>query len=680
MAVLSGAVRTHVRSECRASTGHRAAGGTPYTARLLASCRPTMPIRILPSELVDQIAAGEVIERPASVIKELVENALDAGARRIDVDVERGGIGLIRVRDDGRGIPADELPLAISRHATSKIASLDDLEAVGTLGFRGEALPSIGSVARLRLVSHPADADHASEINVDGGAVAAVKPAAHPAGTTVEVRDLFFNVPARRKFVRSDVTEVGHIARLAERLALSRTDVAFRLRNGTRVLLDAPVSRAVSPDGEIDDPTSNGVAEARIRAVLGDDFLDKAVPVHHSAGTVTLSGWIGLPTAARAQPDQQFWFVNGRNVRDRLLMNAARLAYRDVLYGGRHAAYVLYLTLDPRLVDVNAHPAKLEVRFRDSRQIHDFVFRACERTLAATKPSAAGAPSVAATFGASERAAPSNVAPFNRFGGDYGVQIGARSGEGNGEGNGSSLHSGVSDFARLQRPSPQAAFDLRDEPRSPWHIAESVHRASPEPNTADDEQPLGVAIAQLHGIYIVAQNRAGLVLVDMHAAHERVLYEKLKAERSNSAPASQHLMEPITVELKAHELDGVLENRADWESAGFALDALGPTRLAIRSVPAMLIGQNIANVVHSVVRDLDLDAGTHHLDGAADKFLGTLACRTAIHAHRRLTLPEMNALLRQMEATDRANQCNHGRPTWTRLTMADLDALFLRGR
>ena len=630
-----------------------------------------MPIRILPSELVDQIAAGEVIERPASVIKELVENALDAGATRIDIDVERGGVGLVRVRDDGRGIAAAELPLAISRHATSKIASLDDLEAVGTLGFRGEALPSIGSVARLRLVSHPTDAEHASEINVDGGAVASVKPAAHPAGTTVEVRDLFFNVPARRKFVRSDVTEVGHIARLAERLALSRTDVAFRLRNGTRVLLDAPVSPSVSPDGEIDDPTSNGVAEARIRAVLGDDFLAKAVPVHHTAGTVTLSGWIGLPTAARAQPDQQFWFVNGRCVRDRLLMNAARLAYRDVLYGGRHAAYVLYLTLDPRLVDVNAHPAKLEVRFRDSRQIHDFVFRACERTLAATKPNLAGAPSVAASFGppSNEEEAPSNVTLFNRFGGDYGVQVGARA--------------GVPDSARLPRPSPQAAFDLRDEPRSPWHIAEHVRNSSPadpNPSATDEDQPLGVAIAQLHGIYIVAQNRAGLVLVDMHAAHERVLYEKLKAERGGAARASQHLIEPLIVELKTHELDGVLESRADWESAGFALDALGPTRLAIRSVPALLIGQNVAEVVHQVVRDLDLDAGAHHLDGAADKFLGTLACRTAIHAHRRLTLPEMNALLRQMEATDRANQCNHGRPTWTRLTMADLDALFLRGR
>ncbi len=636
-----------------------------------------MPIRILPSELVDQIAAGEVIERPASVIKELVENSLDAGARRIEIDIERGGVGLMRVRDDGRGIPPEELPLAISRHATSKIASLDDLEAVPTLGFRGEALPSIGSVARLRLVSHPPDARDASEITVDGGAVAAVKPAAHPAGTTVEVRDLFFNVPARRKFVRSDVTEVGHIARLAERLALSRSDVSFRLRNGTRVLLDAPAATPAPMGEEAGDEA--WVGEARIRAVLGEDFLSKAVSLRHSAGPVTLSGRIGLPTAARAQPDQQFWFVNGRCVRDRLLMNAVRLAYRDVLYHGRHAAYVLYLTLDPRLVDVNAHPAKLEVRFRDSRQIHDFVFRACERTLAATRPNLAGTPAAAASFGAPSAGA---EAP------DFGDKPTSGHGSGcdsnpliRGAGaGGAHLRSGTADPSRLPRPSSQTTFDLRDEPRNPWRIADVVRDSSPDPGSTDEDQPLGVAIAQLHGIYIVAQNRTGLVLVDMHAAHERVLYEKLKAERGGAAPASQHLMEPITVELKAHELDGVLESRDEWERAGFALDALGPTRLAIRAVPAMLIGQNVAEVVHAVVRDLDLEAGAHHLDGAADKFLGTLACRTAIHAHRRLTLPEMNALLRQMEATDRANQCNHGRPTWTRLSMADLDALFLRGR
>ncbi|HEY7995264.1 MAG TPA: DNA mismatch repair endonuclease MutL, partial [Steroidobacteraceae bacterium] len=336
-------------------------------------------IRVLPSELIDQIAAGEVIERPASVVKELVENALDAGATRIEIDTERGGVGLIRVRDDGSGIPAGELPLAISRHATSKISSADDLHGITTLGFRGEALPSIGSVARLRLASQAAGADHGAELSVDGGRVAAVRPAAHPRGTTVEVRDLFFNLPARRKFVRSDATESGHIARLVERLALSRTDIRFRLRNGARTVLDV---------GGGSEPTT---PQDRLAAVLGREFAARSLPVHHQAGPVELQGWIGLPTDSRAQPDQQFWFVNQRSVRDKLLMNAARLAYRDVLYHGRHAAYVLYLNLDPQLVDVNAHPAKLEVRFRDSRQIHEFVFRALERALAGTRPAEAPA-------------------------------------------------------------------------------------------------------------------------------------------------------------------------------------------------------------------------------------------------------------------------------------------------
>ena len=349
-----------------------------------------MPIRVLPNELIDQIAAGEVIERPASVVKELVENALDADAHRIDIDIERGGIGLIRVRDDGSGMRAEELPVALSRHATSKIASLADLEAVATLGFSGEALPSIGSVARMRLVSRPPTADHAAEISVEGGSVSALRPAAHPPGTSIEIRDLFFNVPARRKFVRSEATEFGHIMRWVERLALSRFDVSFRLRHGERLALDAP---AVAIDGEA----------ARLGAVLGAEFLPQALAVRQVAGAVGLSGWLGLPTASRAQPDQQFWFVNGRSVRDRLLTNAARLAYRDVLYHGRFAAYVLYLSLDPHLVDVNAHPSKLELRFRDSRAIHEFVFRSLEQALAHTSPGAGAAPPARAAAPPSHR-------------------------------------------------------------------------------------------------------------------------------------------------------------------------------------------------------------------------------------------------------------------------------------
>ena len=598
-----------------------------------------MPIRVLSGELVDQIAAGEVIERPASVVKEVVENALDAGATRIDIDVERGGVGLVRVRDDGCGIAPSELPLALARHATSKIGSLEDLEAVSTLGFRGEALPSIGSVARLRIASRAAGAAQGTEITCEGGTLSEVRPSAQPPGTTVEVRDLFYNVPARRKFVRSDATELGHIAGLVERLALSRFDVSFRLRHGVRVLIDAPAV------------VDAGSEHERLAQVLGADFPAAAIAVRHAAGPVLLSGWAGLPTHSRAQGDQQFWFVNGRNVRDRLLMNAVRLAYRDVLYHGRHPAYVLYLTLDPKLVDVNAHPAKLEVRFRDSRQIHEFVFRALERALAATKPDLAASGATRsdpfATPGASGRA---GVAP-----GSYRAQM-------------------------LPPGSGALAFQARTP--DPWMMAAAIGdtEANPSAGLPPGEQPLGTALVQLHGVYILAQTSDGLVLVDMHAAHERVLYERFKAERERAAVASQHLLEPIVIEVKPHELATILEERARWEAAGFEIDALGPTRLALRRVPAVLNPREIRQVVAALVADLALEGSTHHLEGAADRFLGTLACRSAIHAHRRLTLEEMNALLRQMEDTERANQCNHGRPTWTRLTLQQLDQLFLRGR
>jgi DNA mismatch repair protein MutL len=584
-----------------------------------------MPIRVLPSELVDQIAAGEVIERPASVVKELAENSLDAGARHIEIDVERGGTGLIRVRDDGAGIPAAELAAALARHATSKIATLEDLEAIGTLGFRGEALPSIGSVSRLKITSRAAGAGEAAEITVDGAAVGTVRPAAHPPGTSVEVRDLFFNVPARRKFVRSEATELTHIVRLVERLALSRFDVSFRLRHGTRVLIETPA--AAGADAEV----------SRLDAVLGKDFAAGAVPLRHAAGPVMLSGWVGLPTRSRAQPDQQFWFVNGRSVRDRLLMNAVRLAYRDVLYHGRHATYVLYLTLDPTLVDVNAHPAKLEVRFRDSRQIHDFVFRAVERALSATRPNAAH-PAAAPGPGGNGAPPPSPV------------------------------YSGAG----------SAPLAFADAAPDPWALAQLVRDAPAL--LPPGEQPLGAALAQLHGVYILAQNREGLVLIDMHAGHERVLYEQLKAERASGPPATQRLLTPLVIDLKAHELAALLERRGDFERAGFELDALGETRLAMRAVPALLDARDVGELVTAWVRDLVVDADTHHLEAAADRFLGTLACRSAIHAHRRLTIAEMNALLRQMEATERANQCNHGRPTWTRLSLSQLDQLFLRGR
>jgi DNA mismatch repair protein MutL len=607
-----------------------------------------MPIRVLPSELIDQIAAGEVIERPASVVKELVENSLDAGARRIEIDIERGGIGLVRVRDDGSGVAGEELPLALARHATSKVSSLDDLQTVTTLGFRGEALPSIASVSRFRLASRTRGSEHGIEVSTEGGAVSPARPTAHPPGTTVEVRDLFFNVPARRKFVRSDATELGHIARLTERLALSRADVAFRLRHGDRVLLDAPVDSGGPLVGE------------RVRAVLGEEFLARAIAVDHRAGPVSLSGWIGLPTASRAQPTEQFWFVNGRSVRDRLLMNAVRLAYRDVLYHGRFPAYVLYLNLDPRWVDVNAHPSKLEVRFRDARQIHDFVMHALERVLAATKPDVAAAPAAVATYAAREGGLHIEGTSATRASLAATRELWE-------------LARGVREPQALLQAIPEAILQAKGG-------ASGVPELSSSSESAPASMPLGTALAQLHGVYILAQSREGLVLVDMHAAHERVLYERLKAESAGAAVASQHLLEPVVIDVKPHELDALTERRADWERAGFEIDALGPSRLAVRRVPALAAHTDIAGVVRSMLVDLDLGVGSHHLDDAADRFLGTLACRTAIHAHRRLTLPEMDSLLRQMEATDRTNQCNHGRPTWTRLTLSQLDQLFLRGR
>ena len=583
-----------------------------------------MPIRVLDNHLIDQIAAGEVIERPASIVKELVENSLDAGSQCVEVETEAGGVRLTRVRDDGSGIPEHELALALSRHATSKISTSDDLAAITTLGFRGEALPSIASVSRFEIVSRHAGSERAASVSVDSGTVGAPKPAAHPPGTTIEVRDLFYNLPARRKFLRSEVTEQGHIVRLVERLALSRDDVAFRLRSGSRTLLDAPALK--SKDGSAD------AAVHRLGRIVGDDFVQRSLTLDHHAGPVRIHGWIGTPSAARATTDLQFWFVNGRAVRDRLLMNAVRLGFRDVLYSGRQPSYVMYLEIDPALVDVNAHPQKLEVRFRDSRQIHDFVFRAVERRLAGTRP------------------APGALPP--------------------------AWHGTPSHTSALPLHAPHSVPAMQP---GTWGVAEALGamHADTEPVEAN-AQPLGQALAQIHGIYILAQNQHGLVLVDMHAAHERVLYEKMKAQAG--AAATQLLLAPITVPLKVDEVDALMAQRDEWQSAGFDLERLSPDTLVVRAVPALLPREDVAALVRDVVGGVAADGAAHHLDGATDRLLGTIACRSAIHAHRRLTLHEMNALLRQMEVTPRADQCNHGRPTWTQVTLAELDRMFLRGR
>jgi DNA mismatch repair protein MutL len=600
-----------------------------------------MPIRVLSANLIDQIAAGEVIERPASVVKELIENAFDAGARRIEIDIERAGLALIRVRDDGCGLDAADLALAIERHATSKIATLDDLEGIASFGFRGEALPSIGSVARLRLVSRSRTAEQGNELKVEGGVRSALAPAAHPAGTSVEVRDLFYNVPARRRFVRSESTEFGHILRQVERLALSEPAVAFRLRHNGRDILELPAA------------DERAAFEQRVDRIVGAEFRSQALAIDDSAGALKLHGWLGLPTAARAQADRQFWFVNARAVRDRVLANAVRLGYRDVLYHGRHPAYLLYLTLDPRQVDVNAHPTKLELRFRDSRAVHDGVFRSIERALAGTRPAQppSGAPQEAAMTPAS-----ANL-PFRSSPVDAGhVDAG----------------DSASDYAN-RLPGARSA-DVYS--RSSFGIAQSLAAAEPQ----SDAQPLGIAIAQLHGLYILAQSSEGLILVDTHAAHERVIYEQLKSQYQGGAPASQLLLEPLSVAAGEHEIDALLAEAAEFDRVGFQIERHGPERLAVRRVPALLARTDIAALIAQLGRELTGEAGSHHLDGAANRILGSMACRAAIRGQRALSLGEMDALLRQMEQTERASQCNHGRPTWMRLSLREIDQLFLRGR
>jgi len=584
-----------------------------------------MPIRILPPNLIDQIAAGEVIERPASVVKELYENALDAGARRIEIDIEGAGLGLIRVRDDGCGLSREEMPLALERHATSKIATLEDLEAIVSFGFRGEALPSIASVARLRMVSHRAELADAWELSVEGGVATPLKPAAHPIGTSIEVRDLFYNVPARRKFVRSPGTEFGHILRQVERLALGGSGLGVRLRHNGREILHLPGGDQLQ------------AVEQRLDRILGGEFRAHSLHIERQAGPVKLSGWLGLPTAARAQPDMQFWFVNGRAVRDRLLGNAVRLGFRDVLFHGRHPSYVLHLALDPRQVDVNAHPSKLELRFRDSRAVHEGVFRAIAAELAGTRPAA---DSAGATWIASAASAP------------------------------------AFDFGRPPPPAAGAWLGERSFARSSFAAVQALSVA----DSSAESQPLGVPIAQLHGLYILAQNRSGLILIDTHAAHERVLYEQLKAQYDAEQPAAQHLLGPLAITADEHELDALLAERGDLVRLGFALERDGPERLLVQSVPALLAHADPEGLLRQLARELAGGEGSAHLDGDAHRILGSIACRSAIRGQRVLSLVEMDALLRQMEQTDRANQCNHGRPTWMCLTMREIDQLFLRGR
>lgn len=625
-------------------------------------------IELLSPRLANQIAAGEVVERPASVIKELLENSLDSGARRIDVDVEQGGVKLLRVRDDGSGISADDLPLALARHATSKIRDLEDLERVMSLGFRGEALASISSVARLTLTSRTRDADQAWQVETEGRDMAPrVQPAAHPVGTSVEVRDLFFNTPARRKFLKTEKTEFDHLQEVIKRLALARFDVAFHLRHNGKTILSLHEA-------------NDDVARARrVAAVCGPAFLEQALPIEIERNGLHLWGWVGLPTFSRSQADQQYFFVNGRAVRDKLVAHAVRQAYRDVLFNGRHPTFVLFFEVDPTGVDVNVHPTKHEVRFRDGRMVHDFLYGTLHRALADVRPE----DQVAAPAAVPEAIRPSGLAA-GEFGPQGEMRLAANL-----------LEQPVAEPVSRPAGSGSGAgygYQYTPRPASPMPTAEtqSVYREffAPLPETAavalpegqGDIPPLGYALAQLKGIYILAENAQGLVLVDMHAAHERIMYERLKIAMASEGLSGQPLLVPESLALSQREADCAEEHAQWFQRLGFELQRLGPETLAIRQIPGLLKQAEANRLVQDVLADLMEYGTSDRIQAHLNELLGTMACHGAVRANRRLAVAEMNGLLRDMENTERSGQCNHGRPTWTQLGLDDLDKLFLRGR
>ncbi|WP_321816280.1 MULTISPECIES: DNA mismatch repair endonuclease MutL [unclassified Paraburkholderia] len=704
------------------------------------AAQPARAIQALPDQLISQIAAGEVVERPASVVKELLENALDAGAGTLRILLDEGGVKRISIADDGCGIPEAELPLALMRHATSKIRSLAELESVATLGFRGEALASIASVAEMSITSRPASAAHAVKIDANTGALS---PAAGGQGTTIEVRELYFNTPARRKFLKSEQTELGHCLEMIRRSALARPDVAISvLHNG----------RAVE-HWNASDPST------RVSKILGETFATAHLPLDERAGPLAVYGCAGLPTASRNRADQQYFFVNGRFVRDKLLTHAVRAAYEDVLHGDRYPSYVLFLDLPPEAVDVNVHPSKIEVRFRDSRSIHQFVFHAVQRALArhagaspettsgghsamieprampgagvlggsvgltsgATAGASAGSGSVgggaASGFdAASGRFGTASVASsFGGSGSGFGSGglggsgsrssgFGGSGGSGGFGGGGSSASSGNTWMrqSRMTQGSLPVAqpLALYDALFGRKDVGAGTADASTVPHAADgaqtdafdtqaqqaarfdarDDHPLGFALGQVHGIYVLAQNTRGLVIVDMHAAHERILYEQFKHALAERSLAVQPLLIPISMTADPIETGTVEEEKATLEALGFDLAVLSPTSIAIRAVPALLKDADLQALARAVLTDLHAYGGSRVLTERQHEMLGTLACHHAVRANRRLTLDEMNALLRQMEATERADQCNHGRPTWYQLTLADLDRLFMRGQ
>ncbi len=603
----------------------------------MALCGPntdSMRIRQLPTQLVNQIAAGEVIERPASVVKELLENSLDAGADRIEVEIEAGGAKLIRVRDNGCGIHRDDMALALASHATSKIDSLEGLECVATLGFRGEALASVASVSRLRIVSREISSDSAWEM--DSGSIDSSReprPAAGPVGTTVEVRDLFFNTPARRKFLRTEKTEFGHIDNVVRRLSMSRNQVGFVLRHNGRTLFQCKPS---------ENPQQ---LDRRIADLLGQDFLEQSITVDVEAAGFQLRGRIGLPTFSRSQADLQYFFVNRRMVRDRVVTHAVRQAYQDVLYHGRHPAYLLYLEMDPASVDVNVHPAKQEVRFRQSNLVHDFLFSGVHGALREVRP-------------AQEADGAAAAAPLS-------IPVTSR---------------------RPSSPPQQRGMPLQVREQMGVYAALSevpeqpVVDESPEVSDAPVSHPLGYALGQLHGIYILAQNSEGLVLVDMHAAHERITYERMKEAWQEETLKTQPLLVPQNLHVSQHEADVAEESSGLFRQVGLEIDRVGEASLVIRHIPALLRGADAEQLVRDVLSDLSAQGSSTRVEERIRHLLATMACHGSVRANRRLTHDEMNALLRDMERTELSGQCNHGRPTWVQLGLNELDRLFLRGR
>jgi DNA mismatch repair protein MutL len=597
-----------------------------------------MRIHLLPTQLINQIAAGEVVERPCTVVKELLENSFDAGATHITIDIEQGGTRLIKIRDDGCGIVKEDLPLALSRHATSKIANLADLEHVTSMGFRGEALPSISSIARLTLISRIADAACAWRVSANGSEQHIdPEPDAHPPGTTVEVRDLFYNTPARRKFLKTEKTEFTHIEALLQKLALSRFHIGFTVTHNQKEIL------------KLKPADSEAEQEYRIASICGTEFINNAVKIEVAASGLQLTGWVSLPTFSRSQPDMQFFYVNGRLIRDKLVSHAIKQAYRDVLFSGRHSVFVLYLTLDPHLVDVNAHPAKLEIRFREGRLVHDFLFSALHRSLAAIRPASGNSDNVG--YPLRTTPLPENIIP-------------------------------PTIAAAAYLPSEQASL--------PFSVAETLNAYAalhPKNDTVVWHQPsdstippLGFAIAHLHDIYILSQTANGIVLVDAHAAHERITYEGLKQHYQQGTIPSQPLLLPIKITVSAAEAELVEHHHNFFLSLGFELTRSGLQTVILRASPALLVGTDLAGLITDVLADFNAQGLSTRIQNQSNELLATIACHTAVRANRHLTIAEMNALLREMEQTERSGQCNHGRPTWIELSKQDLDKFFLRGQ